>query len=300
MDPIKIKFWGVRGSIPTPGPHTIRYGGNTSCVEIQYSGKPRFIIDAGSGIRELGKELLSQKKPVVAYIFLSHFHWDHIQGLPFFKAAFKKGNKFTIYGCDEPNVELDRIIEMQMDPIYFPVAIEDMSATVNFVTISEQSLRVEGVDIQTKFLNHPGYTLGYRFDYQGKSIVYISDNEPFPQPKYKSKTGSDLENRFENFMDNKEEIDLINFISEADVLIHDTQYFPEEYEDRVSWGHSPYTYTVDIAVRGRVKQLILFHHDPDHDDTAVDLMVELSRRRLLKHQYDIPCKAAQEGDVIVL
>ena len=300
MDPIKIKFWGVRGSIPTPGPRTLRYGGNTSCVEINFPGINRFIVDAGSGIRELGKELLASPNPEKGHIFLSHFHWDHIQGLPFFKPAFKPGNHFIIYGSDEPNVDLTKIISMQMDPIYFPVAIQDMGAKVEFKSIQEGTIDIDGVQVQSRYMNHPGYTFGFRFTHGGKSVVYISDNEPFRQEYTQSEVQPKtvtLEDRFESFVDNKEEA-LIEFISGADLLIHDTQYFPEEYEQRVTWGHSPYTYTVDIAVKGHVKQLILFHHDPEHDDATVDKMVDMSRERLRKHNYAIPCNPAQEGAVI--
>ncbi|MCB0260360.1 MAG: MBL fold metallo-hydrolase [Calditrichaeota bacterium] len=299
MDPIKIKFWGVRGSIPTPGPHTIRYGGNTSCVEINFPGVPRFIIDAGSGIRELGKELLLIQEPVKSYIFLSHFHWDHIQGLPFFKAAFKPVNHFVIFGCDEPDVDLTKIISMQMNPIYFPVAVDDMAARIEFRTIKEERFEVDGVTVQTQFMNHPGYTLGYRFNYQGKSVVYISDNEPFFQNRSGGEQSGTLEDRFERFIDDKEER-LVEFIAGADLFIHDTQYFPDEYEQRITWGHSPYTYTVDLAVKGQVKQLVLFHHDPDHDDETVDRMAELSRQRLKNKGYVIPCFPAQERAVITL
>jgi len=301
MAPIKIKFWGVRGSIPTPGPRTTRYGGNTSCVEINFPNNPRFILDAGSGIRELGKELLKATEPVTSYIFLSHFHWDHIQGLPFFKPAFKPGNHFIIYGCDEPDVDLTKIISMQMNPIYFPVAVEDMRAKVEFRTAKEGTFQVEGVTVQSQFMNHPGYTLGYRFNFDGKSVIYISDNEPFRQliEGKASDQDSSLRDRFENFVDNKED-QLISFISEADVLIHDTQYFPHEYEERITWGHSPYTYTVDIAVKARVKKLVLFHHDPDHDDKTVDKMAELSRERLESYNYSIPCIPAREGETIEL
>ncbi len=302
MDPIKIKFWGVRGSIPTPGPQTLKYGGNTSCVEVNFPNTPRFIIDAGSGIRELGKELAKTIDPIKAYIFLSHFHWDHIQGLPFFKAAFNPANQFMIFGCDEPGVDLTKIIAMQMNPIYFPVAVADMNAKIEYCTIKEETRMVEGIHVRTKFLNHPGYTLGFRFTYQGRSIVYMSDNEPFfnSNDSYPDKNGGNtLEDLFENFVDDNEE-QLIDFIAGTDVLIHDTQYFPEEYQDRKSWGHSPYTFTVDIAVKGRVKQLVLFHHDPDHDDETVDRMAVLSQNRLLKHNYPIPCRAAREGDIIVI
>ncbi|MGH1362589.1 MAG: MBL fold metallo-hydrolase [Calditrichia bacterium] len=300
MAPIRIKFWGVRGSIPTPGPRTLRYGGNTSCVEIRFPDMPPFIVDAGTGIRELAKEMEEKPGPHNAYIFLSHFHWDHIQGLPFFKPAFVPGNKFVVFGCDEPSVDLSNIISMQMNPIYFPVAVDDMAARMEFRSILESEFDVEGVHVQTKFLNHPGYTLGFRFNYKGKSVVYISDNEPYRRLDDQNEglfSGDSLEDRFENFADNKEE-ELINFISETDLLIHDTQYFPEEYKERVSWGHSPYTYSCDIARKGRVKQLILFHHDPDHDDDTIDRLEAQSRERLKKHNYAIPCNAAQEGSII--
>lgn len=298
---IKIKFWGVRGSIPSPGPRTLHYGGNTPCVEVQFPGKPRFILDAGSGIRELGKELLLSPVPVTAYIFISHFHWDHIQGLPFFKPAFKKENRFVIYGCDEPNVNLSEIISMQMNPTYFPLAIDDMQANVEFRTIQEETFDVEGVEVKTKFLNHPGYALGYRFTYQGKSIVYISDNEPFAHPLdgrgTNGKSTDSITSRFEKFVEDMSH-DLVNFISNSDILIHDTQYFPEEYQEKRTWGHSPLDYTVDIAGRGKIKKLILFHHDPDHDDETINMMVRQSRKLLKKNNKGILCEAAREGLII--
>lgn len=301
---IKLKFWGVRGSIPSPGKRTVYYGGNTPCVEIQFPGKPRFILDAGSGIRELGKELLKISEPVKAYIFISHFHWDHIQGLPFFKPAFKPNNQFTIYGCDEPNVNLTEIISMQMNPTYFPLAIEDMQARIEFRTIQEETFDVEGIEVKTKFLNHPGYALGYRFTFQGKSISYISDNEPFIHPlatkSINGKSTDSIITRFEKFVEDMTD-DLVQFINHTDILIHDTQYFLDEYEQKKTWGHSPLDYTVDIASRAKTKKLILFHHDPDHDDETINRMVHQSRELLKRNNNNnIICEAAREGSVIEL
>ncbi len=302
MKPVKIKFWGVRGSIPTPGGRTLRYGGNTACVEVQFPGCHRFILDAGSGIRELGKELLQLTHPVKAFIFISHFHWDHIQGLPFFKPAFIPDNHFVIFGCDEPHLPLNEIISMQMKPTFFPVSIEDMQAHIEFRVVREETFTVDGVQVATKFVNHPGYALGYRFTFQGKSLVYVSDNEPFNNvfqepPLLKDTEDVSVEERFESYVEDKVE-DFVAFIRDCDVLIHDTQFLPEEYQEKISWGHSPYNYTVELAVRAQVKQLVLFHHDPDHDDQTVDHILELSRQKLKELGYDIPCIAAQEGSVL--
>lgn len=301
MQSTKIKFWGVRGSIPTPGPRTLRYGGNTACLEIQFPNKPRFILDAGSGIRELGKELLKIQDPITAYVFISHFHWDHIQGLPFFKPVYKPGNKFIIYGCDEPDFRLHDIISFQMKPTYFPLAVEDMKAQIEFRPILEQTFTVEGVKVKTKLLNHPGYALGYRFEYGGKSIIYISDNEPFyqlfhNQPlRYSQADNIDL--IFEKFFEDKDK-EMLEFIRNADVLIHDTQFLPEEYSQRVTWGHSPYNYTVDLAIGANAKRLVLFHHDPDHDDDTIEEILKLSRKRLEKYNHPIACIAAKEGETL--
>ncbi len=300
-NPVQIKFWGVRGSIPTPGPRTLRYGGNTACIEVRFPGQPLVILDAGSGIRELGKELMQQATPVEAYIFISHFHWDHIQGLPFFKPAFKAGNSFTIFGCDEPHLPLNEIISMQMKPTFFPLAIEDMKAKVRFRAIREETLQLGELVVSTKFLNHPGYALGYRFYFRGKSFVYISDNEPYSgfAPQTHNASPKTIEEAFETLVEDKDAA-LVEFIRGADLLIHDTQFFPEEYREKITWGHSPYNYTVDLAIRGEVRQLVLFHHDPDHSDETIDRILALSREYLKQNHYTIPCFAAQEGTTITL
>lgn len=309
MKSIEIKFWGVRGSIPTPGPSTLKYGGNTSCVSIQFEQGPLFIMDAGSGIKELGKSLLKSEHPVSAHIFISHFHWDHIQGLPFFRPAFVPGNNFTIYGSDDTNLQLDQIISFQMNPTYFPIAIQDMRANIRFVSIQEEILEIENVETITQYLNHPGYALGFRMNYHGKSVVYISDNEPFysgngnrgrAERNNLSKPPlpvQNVEEMFDNFYEDKDNR-LISFCQNADVLIHDTQFLPEEYEQKVTWGHSPYNFTVDLALRSNVKQLILFHHDPDHDDSTIDSIEHLSKEYIQRAGKEMQCMAAREKMII--
>ena len=303
MKSIKIKFWGVRGSIPTPGRSTLHYGGNTSCVEVCFENGTHFILDAGTGIRELGKHLLKSGKPLKSYILLSHFHWDHIQGLPFFRPAFIPENNFTIIGSDDPAIQLDKIISFQMDTTYFPITIDDMRAEICFRSIKEEKFVLDGIQVETVYLNHPGYALGFRLSYRNSSLIYISDNEPFqydqdtnskkPKPIDKER----IEEAFENYVENKNQ-NLIEFCQNADLLIHDSQYLADEYKDKITWGHSPVNFTVELAIKSGVKQLILFHHDPDHDDTTIGKIEDLSRKILKQHKSRISCRAAREGMVV--
>jgi phosphoribosyl 1,2-cyclic phosphodiesterase len=305
MKSFKIKFWGVRGSIPTPGRSTVHYGGNTSCVEVRFKEGPFFILDAGTGIRELGKFLQQQNEKIRVFIFISHFHWDHIQGLPFFRPAFDAENSITIAGSDDAAAKLAQIISFQMDPTYFPVTIEDMNANISFRSLKEEKFAIEGVEIQTLYLNHPGYALGYRFSYKNHCLVYISDNEPFHQSPDSERSVSTagevpaVEQAFDNFYEDKNK-KLIEFCRKADVLIHDAQFLPEEYESRKTWGHSPFHYPIDLALQSQVKSLILFHHDPDHGDKAISQMLQQSRKIIRKRRSSLKCEAAREGSVLVV
>lgn len=288
---VSIKFWGVRGSIPTPGPSTVKYGGNTSCLEVRSEDK-LFILDAGSGLRALGNSLLKRGGKIQASILISHMHWDHIQGIPFFPPAFIPGNSFVFYGAQEPDTGLGDIIAHQMDPTYFPIQMSDMASKLEFINLNEGKHYINGQLVETIYVNHPGYAFGYKIHFKDKSIVYISDNEPFAIPAQAegkdSVIGEDGNQK------------LVEFIRGADLLIHDAQYTPEEYTSHKTWGHSPYTYTVDIALKASVGQLVLFHHDPLHDDDMIDEILAKAEDIIKENGAILPVSAAREGNEIKL
>ncbi len=279
-----IKFWGVRGSIPTPGPSTTRYGGNTSCLEIRNDNQ-LLILDAGSGLRNLGNALMGLGQKIQAHVFITHMHWDHIQGIPFFTPAYIPGNSITFLGADEPDRSLQSIISGQMDPTYFPIELDDMGAELKFRNLSEDSYTINNIKFETLYVNHPGNSLGYKFHLNDKSVVYISDNEPFDTAATASEgmVGEDGNQK------------LIDFVKDCDILIHDAQYTQEEYEKHRTWGHSPFTFTVDMALKAGVQQLVLFHHDPLHDDDAVDTILKAARERAQNSGHRMEIIAAQEG-----
>jgi phosphoribosyl 1,2-cyclic phosphodiesterase len=248
-----VRFWGVRGSIPVPGPKTVKYGGNTSCIEIR-AGNEIIIIDGGSGLRALGNMLLDEM-PVVARMFFTHFHWDHIQGFPFFAPAFINGNRFDLFGSNKLSGTLAETLSGQMNFPNFPVSLSDMAAQMKFHDLREgEAVACGDAVITNTQLNHPGGVFGYRVDFAGHAVVVATDTEHFscPDPK------------------------LVELAEGADVLIYDSMYTPEEYRgdnglpSKTGWGHSTWEEGVKVADAARVKQLVLFHHDPDHDDAAID------------------------------
>ena len=287
-----IKFWGVRGSIPTPGPSTSRYGGNTPCLELSYDAEKFFIIDAGSGIRELGQHLLKEGRPVKSHIFISHLHWDHIQGIPFFVPAYIPGNEFVFHAAQEADQTLEEILSGQMNPINFPVQIDEMNSKFDFQEMYEGEYEIDGIKVETMYLNHPGYALGYKFHVNNKTLVYISDNEPYPVVP---NTSQDTDHPEEIQFVEDNNLKLIQFVSNVDILIHDAQYTPEEYKTKYQWGHSPYDYTVKIALEGNVKTLVLFHHDPVHNDDFLDGMVEAAKKISWQAGSNMKILAAREG-----
>ncbi|MDJ0524321.1 MAG: MBL fold metallo-hydrolase [Microcystis sp. M53600_WE12] len=257
----QIKFWGVRGSIPCPGSETVRYGGNTSCVEMQV-GRERLIFDGGTGLRLLGQSLMAES-PVKAHLFFTHSHWDHIQGFPFFTPAFIRGNTFKIYAVPSPNgVTMKQRLHDQMSHPNFPVPLQIMRADLEFYNLEMgETLNYGDVSVETRPLNHPGEAVGYRVNWQGLSAAYITDTEHFP----------------DRLDDN-----VLALAWQADVMIIDATYTDEEYNDpkysKVGWGHSTWQQAVKIAQAAQVKQLVLFHHDPGHNDDFLDRIGEEARK----------------------
>lgn len=285
-----VRFWGTRGSIATPGEGTIRYGGNTSCVEVTSDAGDIILIDAGTGANALGKALTDQGRAKRGHILISHTHWDHIQGLPFFAPLFAAGNEWHIYGPRALSHSLRDILAGQMDYAYFPVALNAFAANVQFHEVVEGGFTIGDVRVTTQYLNHPALTVGYRLEADGASVVYASDHEP-----HSPHAG-------EGRADEAESGDLahIEFIRDADLVIHDAQYTADEYPEKLGWGHSTIEYAVDVAIAANVRQLALYHHDPARTDEAVDGLIEAARQRVAKLGADLVVTGAAEGGAIEL
>jgi phosphoribosyl 1,2-cyclic phosphodiesterase len=252
-----VRFWGVRGSIACPGPETVRYGGNTSCIEMQIAGQ-RLIFDGGTGLRVLGQSLL-RETPLEGHLFFTHSHWDHIQGFPFFVPAFVKGNKFNIYGAIAPNGStIEQRLNDQMLHPNFPVPLQIMGADLTFCDIAiGETVQLGDITVENALLNHPGESVGYRITWNGHSVAYISDTE--------------------HFTDRLDE-HVLWLSNEADLLIYDSTYTDEEYHSekssKVGWGHSTWQEAVKVAKAANVKKLVIFHHDPLHSDSFMDQVQE--------------------------
>ncbi len=273
---MRIRFWGVRGSIASPGKDTAEYGGNTSCVEVEDDSGQVFIFDAGTGIRELGLDLVRRKVQNI-HIFISHTHWDHIQGFPFFVPAYLPGNKVHIYGPIHFEKPLRKIMDLQMDYAYFPVSMQQLNASIDYTDLKEQTLQIGETQIVTTYSNHPVTGLCYKVICNGKSVVYTGDTEPYYNVlKAEGKTAVESGDDFEGD-ENDEDMDKI--VAErnehhrqfcvSDVLIHDAQYTAEEYPKYLGWGHSPMEVVIEMAKSSGVKKLVLTHHDPGKTDAIL-------------------------------
>ncbi|MGV1100922.1 MBL fold metallo-hydrolase [Thiovibrio sp. JS02] len=277
---MRIKFWGVRGSIPCPGPNTMKYGGNTACIELRFPEIDRLIIiDAGSGIRELGNFMMANdfaKGPIRTEIFLTHTHWDHIMGFPFFTPIYVPGSRIKVYGpVSYEGDTLEGIVGGQLTYRYFPVRQAELAAKLEYIDLKEGRFDLgDGIVLTTKYLNHPILCLGYRFEYQNKFFCTAYDTEPFrnlfctdpDDPSYDEAMATEGE-----LVAQEQNAVLEEFFRGADLLVHDTQYTREEYERKfLGWGHSSFEHAVAAANRVGVKSLALFHHEPVRTDAQVE------------------------------
>ena len=257
--PLSIRFWGTRGSIPTPGPRTVRYGGNTPCVTIEDGQGHRLILDAGSGIRPLGKHLSwSAKTAQNLVVLLSHTHWDHIQGLPFFSPLYTAGNAIRILGPRSTGAPLATTLRSQMAPAVFPVPLTAIGAALEVDEIKSPEFSTPGFSVQSVSLCHPAPTLGVgiRPAAGGPSVSYLTDNELAGAEAARIRP------------------ELVRFLHRTDTLIHDAMYSETEVASRLGWGHSSAAQATELALEAEVRRLVLFHHDPEHDDAALEALLD--------------------------
>jgi CheY-like chemotaxis protein len=289
---MRAKFWGTRGSIATPGPDTIRFGGNTSCVEVTTNAGECFILDCGTGARALGAALVARAdKPIAATILLSHTHWDHIQGFPFFAPLFVPGNQITVCGPEGSGPSLCDVLSGQMEFTYFPVDIGQLPATINFRELGEGAHEIGGARIVAQYLHHPAMTLGYRIEADGAAVVYVCDHEPFSETVWHDKAAAGRADTIVHDGDRRH----AQFLAGAGLVIHDSQYTPEEYPAKKNWGHSTYEYAVSMAATAAVRQVALTHHDPTHDDAFMEQVQKRARAYAKQERYAVDVCCAYEG-----
>lgn len=287
---LTLTFWGTRGSVPSPGASTALFGGNTPCVELRTATNALLILDAGTGIRRLGRSLLerARAKPIVADILLSHAHWDHIQGLPFFAPLFQEGHEFTIRGAPEALASIEQALRAQMEPAVFPVSFDAYRSQVHFRALSEIE-RGDGYALRTHALRHPGGAIGYRItdgNPGALALVYISDNELGHAEGYESVPG---------WRDA-----LVSFARDASLLVHDAMYTADEYELHRGWGHSRYEDVVDLALDAGVHRLVLYHHHPERSDIAMREQVAACQERARASGARLEVLAAAEGTTLTV
>ncbi|MEN6351561.1 MAG: MBL fold metallo-hydrolase [Syntrophomonas sp.] len=268
-----VTFWGVRGSLPIPGPTTVKYGGNTSCVQVEI-GRRLFILDAGTGIYHLGQHLVRTRERISGDIFISHTHWDHIQGFPFFAPAFIRQNHFTVYGQSKVNAHFADLMKGQMTYQHFPVSLTEMGSSIDFHELHSGADLDLGDDIRLRTIhtNHPNGSLAYRLDHEGRSCCYVTDTEHY------------------SFVDQK----LCKFIENANLVIYDSNYTDEEYPQFLGYGHSTWQEAVKLVHCAGAKKLVLFHHDKSRTDDELEIIENKARESFPN------CLAAREGLVIPL
>ena len=280
-----VRFWGTRGSIPKPGRNTLRFGGNTSCVEVRTAADTLVIIDCGSGLHELGQALVSAgKRALSGHILVSHTHWDHIQGIPFFAPFFVSGSEWDIYAPKGLGQSLHDTLAGQMQYAYFPVRLDQMNAKIRYHELIEGDFQLGDVSVRTQYMNHTALTLGFRLEADGAALVYASDHEPFS--RYLASGTGEIVGQDRRHCE---------FLAGADLVIHDAQYTSSEYADKIGWGHSTVEYAVGMCRAAGAARLALTHHDPLRTDHAIEEIVGKTRDALSGMTSALDVFAAAEG-----
>ncbi len=279
---MEIINWGSRGSIPVSGQDFLEYGGDTTCVEIISKNNYRIIIDAGSGIRNLGTKILKNEINEVSIIF-THSHLDHLLGFPFFKPIYMKGKKIDIYGCPFAQEAIRKIFSSSMIPPFFPVDYEDLSAEITFHGAALKPFTIDTVEIIPIALSHPNHAIGYKFIEDGKSFVFLTDNEL----TFQHAGGFEYK-------------DYVEFSLNADLLFHDAEFTEKEYKKTKSWGHSTYKKALQLALDANVKQFGLFHHNQERTDLQIDKIVEDCKRVIEQNNSELICFGVKTGTKIKL
>ena len=292
----RVKFWGVRGSIPVPGSSTVGYGGNTSCVEVRADGEI-IILDAGSGMRELGIALEKEfgDRPIRPTLLISHTHWDHIQGLPFFLPVYNQKNSLRVLGYEGARAGLATALAGQMETSFFPVSLRDMPSAILIEELKEMEFTIGRVKVEARFVNHPGICVGYRLKTTNGSIAFLPDNEPYDVLKLSQAGPGKSDFAEARAYAAEERGKLVEFLRGTDILIIDAQYTDEEYAQKIGWGHGSLSSVVALALDADVRKLFLFHHDPNHDDKMLDDIVEAARMLVLESGRPMEVEAAREG-----
>jgi phosphoribosyl 1,2-cyclic phosphodiesterase/ActR/RegA family two-component response regulator len=290
---VRLRFWGVRGSIPTPGETTVKFGGNTSCVELRADGEI-IILDAGSGIRPLGHALNREfnGRPMKLTLLITHTHWDHIQGFPFFVPAYDPRNQIRILGYEGARDGLRTTLAGQMESPYFPIELDEMPGNIVIEELKEMNFSIGSIKVEACFTNHPGVCVAYRIFTNCGLLVYMPDNESFTRRHSSGNGAAALPSTLEGH--------LLEFVRDADVLICDSQYDAGEYKAHIGWGHGCVDEVVRLAMTAKVKRLFLFHHDPTHDDDFIAALVAHARRVAEQAGSPLHIEAAREGVQVLL